>query len=172
MQSTQDDTTRRSLIVRYVVAVFLYWMALYLYMPTLPTYAESKSDTLALVGVVLAQYGLWQAIARLPVGTAADWVGRRKPFIVVGFGLAGLGALTMGLAGGIEGLIVGRAITGLAAATWVRLVVAFSALFPTHESVKASALLTFAGSAGSMLATGVTGWLNGLGGYPLAQNNH
>jgi MFS family permease len=163
-----DDTTRRALIVRYVVAVFLYWMGLYLYVPTLPIYAESKSDTFSLVGVVLAQYGLWQAIARLPVGTAADWVGRRKPFIVVGFGLAGLGALVMGLAGGIEGLIVGRAITGLAAATWVPLVVAFSGLFPPREAVRASALLTFVGSAGRMIATGVTGWLNDVGGYPLA----
>jgi hypothetical protein len=52
MQSALDDTARRSLIARYVVAVFLYWMALYLYVPTLPTYAESKSDTLSLVGVV------------------------------------------------------------------------------------------------------------------------
>jgi MFS family permease len=170
MQSTSsfDDDGRRSLIVRYAVAVFLYWMALYLYVPTLPTYAESKSDTLALVGVVLAQYGLWQAIARLPVGAAADWVGRRKPFIVVGFGLAGLGALVMGLAGGISGLAVGRAITGLAAATWVPLVVVFSGLFPPREAVRASALLSFIGSAGRMLATGVTGWLNGVGGYSLA----
>jgi MFS family permease len=170
MQSTSffDNDTRRSLIVRYVAAVFLYWIALYLYMPTLPTYAESKSDSLALVGVVLAQYGLWQAIARLPVGAAADWVGRRKPFIIVGFGLAGLGALAMGLAGGIDGLIVGRAITGLAAATWVPLVVVFSDLFPPREAVQASALLTFVGSAGRMIATGVTGWLNGVGGYPLA----
>jgi MFS family permease len=170
MQSTPalGDTARRALIARYVAAVFLYWMALYLYVPTLPAYAEGKSDTLSLVGVVLAQYGLWQALARLPVGAAADWVGRRKPFIVVGFGLAGLGALAMGLAGGIAGLIVGRAITGLAAATWVPLVVTFSGLFPPRETVRASALLTFVGSAGRMLATGVTGWLNGVGGYPLA----
>ena len=163
-----DDDSRRSLIIRYAVAVFLYWMALYLYVPTLPTYAESKSDTLSLVGIVLAQYGLWQAIARLPVGTAADWVGRRKPFIVVGFGLAGMGALMMGLSGGIDGLIAGRAITGVAAATWVPLVVTFSGLFPPREAVRASALLTFVGSAGRMIASGVTGWLNGVGGYPLA----
>jgi MFS family permease len=187
MQSTPDDATRRALIIRYVVTVFLYWIALYLYMPTLPTYVESKSDTpslvgavmalllgpdkintFSLVGFVLAQYGLWQALARLPVGAAADWVGRRKPFIVIGFGLAGLGALVMGLTGGSDGLSAGRAITGLAAATWVPLVVIFSDLFPPREAVRASALLTFVGSAGRMIATGVTGWLNGLGGYPLA----
>jgi len=149
-------------------AVFLYWMGLYLYVPTLPTYVQSKSDNLALVGVVLAQYGLWQAVVRLPLGIAADWLGWRKPFIVAGFALVGLGALAMGLAGGVSGLLVGRAITGLAAATWVPLVVLFSSLFPTDEAVRASALLTSVGSVGQVLATVVTGSLNELGGYPLA----
>ncbi len=143
-------------------------MALYLYVPTLPKYAQSKSDDLALVGVVLSMYGLWQAIVRLPLGIAADWLGRRKLFIVVGFALAGVGAWTMGMAENVSGLIVGRAITGLAAATWVPLVVVFSSLFPPQEAVRASAVLTFVGSAGRVLATGVTGSLNELGGYSLA----
>ena len=152
----------------YAAAVFFYWMSLYLYVPTLPTYAESKTDSLALVGFVIAQYGIWQAFIRFPLGIASDWVGRRKPFIIGGFALAGMGALIMGTANGIDGLAIGRAISGLAAGTWVVLVVGFSSLFPPREAVRASALLTFIGSAGRMLATGVTGWLNGLGGYSLA----
>ncbi len=159
---------RRLMITLYAIAVFLYWIALYLYVPTLPTYAQSKSDNLALVGVVLSMYGLWQAIIRLPLGIAADWLGWRKPFIIVGFVLAGLGAWTMGAAEGVNGLIIGRAVTGLAAGTWVPLVVVFSSLFPPHEAVRASAMLTFVGSVGRVLATGVTGSLNELGGYSLA----
>ncbi len=152
----------------YLVAVSLYWVALYLYMPTLPLYAESKSDNLAVVGVVLSMYGLCQMIIRLPVGVASDWLGWRRPFIVIGFILAGIGAWTMGASPDIRGLIIGRAITGLAAGTWVPLVVAFSSLFPPEEAVRASALLTLVGSAGRILATGVTGSLNERGGYPLA----
>ena len=158
----------RQLIALYAVVVFLYWISLYLYMPTLPTYAESKSENLALVGVVLAQYGLWQGIVRLPVGIAADWLGRRKPFIIAGIALAGLGALTMGMADDVNGLIVGRAITGLAAATWVPLVAVFSSLFPPHEAVRASAMLTLVNSVGRVLATGITGSLNEFGGHSLA----
>lgn len=161
-------SSRRLMITLYTIAVFLYWIALYLYVPTLPTYIESKSDSLALVGVVLSMYGLWQAIIRLPLGIAADWLGRRKPFIIVGLTLAGLGAFTMGLADEVGGLIIGRAITGLAAGTWVPLVVLFSSLFPPQEAVRASALLTLIGSIGRVLATGITGWLNDLGGYSLA----
>ena len=78
---------RRLLIVLYIVAVFLYWISQYLYIPTLPVYILSKTDNLALVGVVLAMYGLWQAIIRLPLGIAADWFGRCKPFIVACFAL-------------------------------------------------------------------------------------
>jgi hypothetical protein len=86
---------RRTTIGLYAVAVFLYWVSLYLYVPTLPTYVQSKSEYLAIVGIVLAQYGLWQAVIRLPLGIAADWMGWHKPLIVVGFTLSGLGALTM-----------------------------------------------------------------------------
>ena len=90
---------RRVKVIMFCVIVFFYWMALYLYVPTLPTYAQTKTSSLALIGTILAQYGLWQAIIRLPVGIASDWVGRRKPFILVGMLLAGAGAYVMGSAG-------------------------------------------------------------------------
>jgi MFS family permease len=159
---------RRVSITLYAVAVFLYWISLYLYVPTLPTYVESKTGSLAVVGIVLAQYGLWQAIVRLPLGITADSLGRHKPLIVIGFGLSALGAVVMAEAGDVTQLGMGRAITGLAAATWVPLVVVFSALFKPHETVRATAMLTFIGTSGRVLATATTGALNELGGYALA----
>ncbi len=159
---------RRLTIALYSAAVFLFWMAQYLYLPTLPTYIQSKANDLAVVGVVLAMYGLWQGIIRLPLGIASDWLGWRKPFVLIGLALAGFGAWIMGTTGSVNGLTVGRAITGLAAGTWVPLVVGFSALFPPKEAVKASALLTLFNSIGRILATSITGSLNGIGGYSLA----
>ena len=50
--------SRRSLLGVYIVVSFLYGLCLYVYMPTLPTYVQSKSQDLAQVGVILAQYGL------------------------------------------------------------------------------------------------------------------
>ena len=120
------------------------------------------------MGIVLAQYGLWQALIRLPLGIAADWLGRRKPFIVAGLILAGLGAWVMGTAESVGGMAVGRAITGLAAGTWVPLTVAFSGLFPAQEAIRATSILTFVGSVGRVAATSATGLLNELGGYSLA----
>lgn len=160
--------TYTSAILLTALAVGLYWISLYLYVPTLPVYAQSKTSDLALVGTVLAQYGLWQAIVRFPLGLLSDWLGKRKVFILLGFVLAGLGTWLMGSAGMIQGVLIGRAVTGLAAASWVVMVVAFSSLFPANEAVRAAALLTLVNSASRMLATGATGTLNDLGGYRLA----
>lgn len=165
--SALGHRSRRVAIGLYVSCAFLYWVSLYLYVPTLPTYAQTKAGNLAIVGAVLAMYGLWQAIVRLPLGIAIDWIGRRKPFIVAGLLLAGLGAWIMGATDSVPGLVVGRSITGLAAAAWVPLLVAFNGLFPAEEAVTATAILTFANTGGRVLATSATGALNAWSGYAL-----
>jgi len=168
MSSTPFPRSRRLTIAGFILAVLLFWVALYLYLPTLPGYIQSKTGSLALVGVILAQYGLWLAVARLPLGIAADWLGRRKPFALGGMLLVGLGAWLMAGAEGATGLAVGRAITGVSAAAWVPLVVMFSSLYPAEETVRATAVVTIACSIGRAAAPSVTGTLNELGGYSLA----
>lgn len=160
--------TRRALVGLYIAVVVMFWLSMYLYVPTLPTYVQSKSENLALVGMILAQYGLWQAVVRLPIGIGADWLGRRKPFILVGIALAGMGAWVMGTTDTTGGLAIGRAITGLAAGTWVPLTVAFSSLFPARDAIRATAILTFSASVGRVIGTSLTGSLNEMGGYSLA----
>lgn len=159
---------RKKFIVLYSLAVALYWMSLYFYVPTLSVYAKIKVESLAFVGTILSMYGLWQAVIRLPLGVITDAIGRRKPFIIVGFALAGLGAWAMATADSGNQLLVGRAITGLAAGAWVPLIVVFSSLFPPEQAVKATALLTLVNSLSRVVATGLTGWFNELGGYSFA----
>ena len=43
---------QRRTMAAFVLGVFLFWVALYLYLPTLPPYIETKSESLATVGVV------------------------------------------------------------------------------------------------------------------------
>jgi len=174
MTSVTDTSSNRRLVGNrrliglYIAAVVFFWAALYIYVPTLSVYVESKTSTLASVGVVLSMYGLWQAITRLPLGIAADWAGRRKPFIIGGFAFAGLGALIMGLSNGVGGLMIGRAFTGFAAGAWVLLVVAFSSLFAPEDAVRASAILSAINAVARVIVTSVTGSLNLMGGYPLS----
>jgi MFS family permease len=159
---------RRLSITLVAVVGFLYWVSLYVYVPTLPTYIETRTDDLAMVGTILSMYGLWQGIIRLPLGIAADWMGRRKPFIIGCVFLLGLGTYLLGTAQNADSLLIGRIITGLAAGTWVPLVVLFNSFFPPEDAVRATALFNFVGFGGRMLGTGVTGTLNEIGGYPLA----
>ena len=152
----------------FLAATFLYWICLYLYVPTLPTYILTKTSVLAQVGTVLAMYGLWQAVLRIPVGIAVDKTGRGKLFIVTGLLIAGAGAVIMGTGKTIGVLTFGRALTGVGAATWVPLIAVFSKLYSPAQAVFATSLLTFSGSIGRMLSTSVNGLLNQAGGFPLA----
>jgi len=152
----------------FVTSVFLFWLAHYIYMPTLPVYLLSKTGSLARVGTVLAMYGLWQAVVRLPLGLLVDVVGRRKLFILGGIALAGLGSLTLCWAGGYAGLLAGRSLVGISMGTWVLQVVVFSAFYAPHEAVRAGAVLTLVSSLAKLLGTSLTGYLNTLGGYSLA----
>lgn len=158
---------RRVVITLYTLSVFLFWMSQYIYLPTLPTFAKMQVNDLAIVGFILSMFGLWQAIVRLPLGIATDWLGWNKPFLVIGLALSGVGAWIMGTSGNAVGLTVGRAITGASAGTWVVVVVGFSALFPEREVVRAAALLTLVNSLGRIVATMSAGVLNDLGGYTL-----
>ena len=156
------------LIGLFLTANFLYWVNLYLYMPTLPSYLESMTSNLAMVGVVLSMYGLWQALLRIPVGIMVDASGWAKPFIIGGFAFGAAGALLMGLSQSVGVMALGRAFTGVAAATWVPLTAVFSSLFPPSQVVVAVSLLMFTSSVGRLLATGVTGVLNDWAGHSLA----
>lgn len=159
---------RRGTLILLVVAITFYWASLYFYVPTLGVYARTFGLSASVVGSILSMYGLWQAVVRLPLGIAADWLGQRKPFILAGFLLSALGAVIMSQAEGQAGLLIGRSVTGLAAAAWVPMVVLFSSLFPPEQAVRASSLLSIVNSLSRVLATAVTGTLNDNFGYSAA----
>jgi len=161
------DERVKSKIV-FVAVTFLFWVALYLYVPTLPTYIRTKTVSLSKVGFVLSMYGLWMACSRIPMGIAVDSVGRGTPLIMVGLFLTVFGAVMMGSGNSLGLLTAGRAFTGIAAATWVPLLVVFSTFFEPDQAILASSLLTFAASFARMVATSMTGFLNRAGGYSLA----
>ncbi|HUZ17771.1 MAG TPA: MFS transporter [Spirochaetia bacterium] len=157
----------RKKLAALLSASFFYWIGLYLYVPTLPEFVRRHSPTLAAVGVVLSMYGLWQGVVRIPLGVTVDATGRGKPYLILGFILTALGAVVMAKGTTVTSLTVGRAITGLAAGTWVPLIVVFSGYFPPKQAVFATSLLTMSNSFGRILATSATGVLNAIGGYSL-----
>ncbi len=148
----------------FLVADFLYWASMYLYMPTLPGMIEARTGSLTAVGLVISMYGLWQALARIPVGIAVDATGRSRVFMAGGFMLSAAGAVVMCVGRTTTVLAFGRALTGLAAATWVPMVTVFGGLFPPERLVAATSLLAMVGAAGRLFATFAGGYLNDASG--------
>ena len=159
---------RKRHLILFAGAVFLLWFSQYVFVPTLPEYLRDKVGSLAVVGAVLAMYGLWQVVVRLPLGILIDAVGRQKLFLLGGFLVGALGTLTLGTAGTIPGLYVGRSLTGLSMGIWVPLVVVFSGFFPAEQSVRAAAVLTLVSAAARISASAINGYLNEWGGTTLA----
>ena len=63
--------SRKLTIGLYLASVFLFWMAQYIYLPTLPTYVQSKANDLAVVGVVLFLGGISESRQRRLRGEAS-----------------------------------------------------------------------------------------------------
>jgi predicted MFS family arabinose efflux permease len=162
-----NATEYRGRIFALFGAAVLYFVALYAYVPSLPAYIATRTSSLASVGVVLSMYGLWMAVLRVPLGIVTDATGRNKPYLIGGVLLAGVGAVFMALGKSLGTLAFGRALTGAAAAAWVPMMVVFAGFYPPEQTIFATSLLSFASSLGQMIGTGITGFLETLGGHGL-----
>jgi hypothetical protein len=116
----------------YIVIVFLYWASLYFYVPTLAVIHRGRSRIAGTGGYCLAMYGLWQAVCAFH---SASWlIGLETQAVhLAGIGLLGCRAHDHGQRTSVEGMILGRAITGLAAASWVPMVVVIPGLVSTRR---------------------------------------
>ena len=158
----------RRRIAAYFVAAVLFFVALYAYVPSLPAYVAERTSSLAAVGGVLSMYGLLMAVLRMPLGILTDVTGRSKPYLIGGMLMAGIGAAVMALGRSLGALALGRALTGVAAAAWVPMMVVFAGFFPPERTIFATSLLSFGSSLGQMIGTGLTGPLETLGGTRFA----
>ncbi|MDP3064564.1 MAG: MFS transporter [Chloroflexota bacterium] len=156
--ASREARARRSLIVVLAAATFLFWASLYVYVPILPVYAESLGASLSMVGIVVASYAIAQLTLRIPIGVWADRLGRRKPFVVAGFVFAALGGLGLALAPNPWMLFAARAVTGIAAATWVATTVFFASNFPPRETARAMGIIAFINGAAQVAASLVGGF--------------
>ncbi len=141
------------------LGIALFWGSLYVYYPTLAPYAQTLGANLAQVGLIVGSYGLTQAILRIPLGLYADWRGIRKPIALLGCAVSLLGALGLALAQTPGQVFWFRALTGVAAATWVATAVMLAGYFPPRRAVRASSLAVFLTAAGQVFGTSTGGVL-------------
>jgi MFS family permease len=126
-------------------------LGLFMIYPVFAAYAGQLSGASPyLIGEALGIYGLTQGLLQIPFGLLSDRFGR-KPMIVVGLVLFGIGSAVAALSTSIGGVIVGRAIQGAGAVGAV--ILALVADLTTEESrTKAMALVGISIGASFMVA--------------------
>jgi MFS family permease len=137
---------------------FLYWLALYFYVPVLAVYAQTMGASLSVVGLMLSAYGVMQLLLRIPTGVASDALGRRKPFVLAGMALTAAGALGFLWAPAPWALVASRAVTGVAATAWVTITVMYAGYYPPAQTASAIGVLGFTNGLGQAVAT----WTGGV----------
>src|SRR6266702_8757905 len=90
-------------------------LGIFFMLPIFSAYAvRYPGASIGLTGIAFGIYALTQCIFQIPLGWASDRWGR-KPVLVIGLALFGLGSIGCGLAQNIFQLIVARAIQGTGA---------------------------------------------------------
>lgn len=160
-------SNRRSIILIYI-CTFFYWMAMYLYVPILPVYAESLGASLTVVGVIVAAYAIPQLLVRIPLGILADILGRQKPLILAGCIILMIGSWGLALSPAPLYLGICRGLVGVGAAIWVVFPVFLMSLYPQEKAGQALSILNFIVGVATLTATLLGGMIADILGEKMA----
>ncbi|MFN8150399.1 MAG: MFS transporter [Solirubrobacterales bacterium] len=120
MPSYSPDTGSRRLILTVAIsAIALETSLLGLVAPLLPEIEERTGAGDAALGLALAAYAIPIMLISIPVGRLADRIGRR-PLLLTGLVLTGVGSLLIAYSESLGVLLVGRAVQGIGSTgSWV-----------------------------------------------------
>lgn len=108
-------TKERTAIVSLAVIMAFRMLGLFMLLPVFALYTHKIAlATPALMGLALGIYGVSQACFQMPFGMLSDHLGR-KPILVGGLILLGLGSVIAAVAHSIYWIIIGRALQGAGA---------------------------------------------------------
>lgn len=142
-----------------MISSFLFWMALYVYVPILAPYGRQLGGSMTVVGLIIASYGLMQLLFRIPLGVWSDRIGRRKPFLVAGLLLLAASGIGLALSPTPEWMILARALGGLAACSWVIWAITYAGYFDSSQTTTAMSHLAVNAALGQLVSTYGGGWI-------------
>lgn len=112
LSSSQNVPSQARSVASLATLYIARMLGLFMVLPVLSLAGgEYSGSSVFLLGVALGVYGLTQACLQIPFGVLSDRFGR-KPLIIIGLVLFGLGSIIAASAQTVEGLIVGRALQG------------------------------------------------------------
>jgi len=156
---------RLRLLLGFETSIILFWAGQHVYVPFLSVYARAQGASLSLVGVVVAGYGLVQALLRLPLGIASDRIRRRKPFVLLGYASVLISCLGLAWSPRPGWLLVFRAVAGVGASTWAMITALFASRRAGQDAQRAVTLAAFfqqAGLVGAYFVGALVGGAFGL----------
>ena len=152
MESTSKNENTGFKIPLFWIMTSLYWFSLYAYMPNLSPYAQQLGASHKWIGLIVGAYGFTQMIIRIPLGICSDTFNKRKIFIVFGFIVSIISSIVVWIFPSPTTLLIARALSGVAAATWVAFTVLFSSYFKEKEAPKAIGYINSSNGFGQMVA--------------------
>ncbi|TFG69822.1 MAG: MFS transporter [Solirubrobacterales bacterium] len=141
---------RRRILAVAIGAIALDTALLGLIAPLLPEIERRTGASEAELGLALGAYALPILLVSLPLGRAADAIGRR-PLLLSGLLLTAAGSVLIAVAGSLPPLIVGRSIQGVgSAASWIAALALVSDLAPPDRKGEAIGFALAANSVGAI----------------------
>jgi len=129
----------------------IFWFAQYAYTPFVNPQLIIMGAAASLMGIIGGAYGFTQFVLRIPVGIISDkW--QKKFFVCTGCLCAGLAGLTMFLFHSPAGFLLGRALGGVAASSWVPMSVLYVSYFKAEQAARPITVINMANQIGRLLA--------------------
>jgi predicted MFS family arabinose efflux permease len=156
-----DDRSRRAILVVAITAIALETALLGLIAPLLPEIEERTGAGDAALGLALAAYAIPILVISIPTGRLADRIGRR-PLLLFGLTLTGLGSLLIAFSSSLEFLLAGRAVQGIGStASWIAALAVVSDLARPGRKGEAIGFALAANSGGAIAGPALGGILGG-----------
>ena len=145
-----------------ILGSLFWWFSLYIYVPVLPIYSKDLGSSLQFIGIIVGSYALGQILFRIPIGYLSDRLKSRKLFSVLSGIVSFLGSLYLFTSNSPNDVLIGRTITGVAAAGWVAISVYYSSFFPRNERFKSSTIILSSNMLSVFLGTFLSGYISDL----------
>ena len=145
-----------------ILGSLFWWFSLYIYVPVLPIYSKDLGSSLQFIGIIVGSYALGQILFRIPIGYLSDRLKSRKLFSVFSGIVSFLGSAYLFISNNPNEVLIGRTITGVAAAGWVAISVYYSSFFPRNERFKSSTIILSSNMLSVFLGTFLSGYISDL----------
>jgi MFS family permease len=110
-----------------------------------------------MIGVIVGSYGITQLLLRIPLGIISDRYDRRKLFVIAGMVLTVVSSFGLWASPALLSVLFFRALSGVAAATWVIFTVFFSSYYAQEEAASSISLINTFCYLGQLMAVFVGG---------------